>query len=127
MLQRPVDLVTRDALKLSFASESCARPCVPPRDPNVRLQDIVGAIERILDDTASILSVSLPLTEDCRRGRAQSRRLGEAARHVDAETMRQLPTRLARHGGSAKPLIYEDSGVSFEIVWATISATSCGS
>ena len=33
------------------ANRSCARLCVPPRDPRVRLRDILEAIERIQEYT----------------------------------------------------------------------------
>jgi uncharacterized protein with HEPN domain len=95
---------------------------VPPRNPNIRLQDIVGAIERILDYTASHSLSSF--AADRKTIDAVVRNLevlGEAARHVDAETMRQLPTLPWREMADLRNLlIHQYFGVSAEIVWATI-------
>jgi len=64
---------------------------VPPRDPNLRLQDIAEAIDRIFDYTASHSLESF--AADRKTIDAVVRNLeviGEAARHTDAETAARL-------------------------------------
>ena len=64
---------------------------MPPRDPNLRLQDIAEAIDRIFDYTASHSLESF--AADRKTIDAVVRNLeviGEAARHMDAETAARL-------------------------------------
>ena len=95
---------------------------MPPRDPNVRLRDIVDSIDRILEYTASNSYASF--AQDRRTIDAVLRNfevLGEAARHVDAESMSRLPAVPWRDMADLRNLlIHEYFGVSLEIVWATI-------
>lgn len=64
---------------------------MPPRDPNLRLQDIAEAIDRILDYAASHSLESFAadrMTIDAVVRNLEV--IGEAARHVDAETAERL-------------------------------------
>ena len=85
---------------------------MPPRDPNVRLQDIVGAIERILDYTLRTLSVPLPptarpSTRSCAISKTHASRRPRC--RFDAST----PPAATLHRTVGNLLIPEVFGVSF--------------
>ncbi|MGH9383408.1 MAG: HepT-like ribonuclease domain-containing protein [Vicinamibacterales bacterium] len=96
---------------------------MPRRDPNLRLQDIADAIDRIVEYTASHSLESFKA--DTRTVDAVVRNLeviGEAARHLDAETASQLPQVPWRELQAMRNvLIHEYFGVSIDIIWETIS------
>jgi uncharacterized protein with HEPN domain len=67
------------------------RPCVPPRDSSLRLEDIIEAITRIRRYTATHTLESFAaddMTVDAVVRNLEV--IGEAARHVDEETVRRL-------------------------------------
>jgi len=92
---------------------------VPRRDASLRLQDIVDAIDRILEYTRSHSLESF--NADTRTVDAVVRNLevvGEAARHLDAETAAQLPEVPWRELQAIRNvLIHEYFGVSVAIIW----------
>ena len=96
---------------------------MPPRDPSLRLQDIAEALDRIFDYTASHSLESF--AADRKTIDAVVRNLeviGEAARHMDAETAARLsdvPWQDMRDLRNL--LIHEYFGVSVAIIWETIS------
>jgi uncharacterized protein with HEPN domain len=98
---------------------------VPPegRNPRLRLQDIAEAIDRILVYTASHSLESFRadrMTIDAVVRNLEV--IGEAARHVDAETAARLPdVPWQDMRGLRNLLIHEYFGVSTSIVWETIS------
>lgn len=96
---------------------------MPRRDPNLRLQDIVEAIDRILEYTASLSLESFKA--DTRTVDAVVRNIeviGEATRHLDADTAAQLPQVPWRELQAMRNLlIHEYFGVSVSIIWETIS------
>ena len=64
---------------------------MPPRDPNLRLQDIAEAIDRIFDYTASHSLESFAADRMAVDAVVRNFEvIGEAARHVDAETATRL-------------------------------------
>jgi uncharacterized protein with HEPN domain len=96
---------------------------VPRRDDDLRLQDIAQAIDRIFDYTASHSFESFaddPMTIDAVVRNLEV--IGEAARHVDAETAARLadvPWQDMRDLRNL--LIHEYFGVSVAIIWETLS------
>jgi uncharacterized protein with HEPN domain len=96
---------------------------VPRRDASLRLQDIVDAIDRILEYTRSHSLESFKA--DPRTVDAVVRNLeviGEAARHLDAETAAQLPDLPWRELQAMRNvLIHEYFGISVAIIWETIT------
>jgi hypothetical protein len=96
---------------------------VPRRDTSLRLQDIVEAIDRILQYTASLSLESFKA--DTRTVDAVVRNLeviGEAAQHLDADIAAQLPQVPWRELQAMRNLlIHEYFGVSVSIIWETIS------
>jgi len=96
---------------------------VPPRDPNLRLQDIAEAIDRIFDYAASHSLESFAADRMAVDAVVRNFEvIGEAARHVDAETAARLadvPWQDMRDLRNL--LIHEYFGVSVSIVWETIS------
>lgn len=96
---------------------------MPRRDANLRLHDITEAIDRIFDYTAAHSLESF--AADRMAIDAVMRNLeviGEAARHVDAETAARLgdvPWQDMRDLRNL--LIHEYFGVSVAIIWETIS------
>ena len=95
---------------------------MPRRDPRVRLLDILDAIERIQEYTAT--QTAQTFADDRMRVDAVVRHIeviGEAANHVDADTEMRCPgvpwqdIRDMRHF-----LIHEYFGVSVAVVWETV-------
>ena len=95
---------------------------MPPRNPDLRLRDIVEAIDRILDYTSAQTFASF--AADRKTVDAVVRNLevlGEAARHIDADTVGRLPNVPWRDMADLRNLlIHEYFGISLDIVWATI-------
>lgn len=96
---------------------------MPRRDPNLRLQDIADAIDRIPEYTA--LHSLESFQADRRTVDAVVRNLeviGEAARHLDTDTAAQLPQVPWRELQAMRNvLIHEYFGVGIAIIWETIS------
>jgi len=96
---------------------------VPPRDPDLRLQDIAEAIDRILEYSASHTLESFAadrMTVDAVVRNLEV--IGEAARHVDGVTaarLAEIPWQDMRDLRNL--LIHEYFGVSVGIIWETIS------
>ena len=96
---------------------------MPPRDANLQLQDIADAIDRILDYTAAHSPASF--AADRMAIDAVVRNLeviGEAARHVDADTVSRLadvPWQDMRDLRNL--LIHEYFGISVAIIRETIA------
>lgn len=96
---------------------------MPPRDPNLRLQDIAEAIDRIFDYTASHSLESFAADRMAVDAVVRNFEvIGEAARHIDADTAARLsdvPWQDMRDLRNL--LIHEYFGVSVVIIWETIS------
>ncbi len=96
---------------------------MPPRDPNLRLQDIAEAIDRIFDYTASHSLESFAVDRMAVDAVVRNFEvIGEAARHIDADTAARLsdvPWQDMRDLRNL--LVHEYFGVSVAIIWETIS------
>ena len=96
---------------------------MPPRDPNLRLQDIAEAIDRIFEYTASHTLESFGadrMTVDAVLRNLEV--IGEAAGRVDRETAARLadvPWQEMRDLRNL--LIHEYFGISMPIIWETIA------
>ena len=96
---------------------------MPPRNPNLRLQDIADAIDRIFDYTASHSPKSFAADQMAVDAVVRNLEvIGEAARHVDGETAKRLadiPWQDMRDLRNL--LIHEYLGVSVAIIWETVA------
>jgi len=95
---------------------------VPPRTPDLRLRDIVEAIDRILEYTSSQTFASFAADQKTVDAVVRNLEvLGEAARHMDADTVKRFPNVPWRDMADLRNLlVHEYFGISLDIVWATI-------
>ncbi|BCS32671.1 DUF86 domain-containing protein [Luteitalea sp. TBR-22] len=95
---------------------------MPPRDSSLRLQDIIEAITRIRRYTATHTLESFAaddMTVDAVVRNLEV--IGEAARHVDEDTVRRLAAVPWRDMRDLRNLLaHEYFGVSIPIIWETV-------